>query len=54
MCMPSAHMMSQHVMFCIVCKNLETEHDKGLGTQLHHYCAHEVVITNTKGGQLLV
>ena len=53
-CIPSAHLTSQHTCdhtSCIVCKNLETEGSKDLGTTT---LPHIVVITNTKGIPLLV
>ena len=53
-CIPSAHLMSQHTYdhtSCIVCKNLETEGSEDLGTTT---LPHGVVITNTKGIPLLV
>ena len=43
--------VTAYVYVYIVCKNLETEGSKGLGTTTY---AHGVVITNTKGIPLLV
>ena len=50
-CIPSAHLMSQYTSCFVVCKNLETEGSKVLGTST---LSHGVVIRNTKGIWLLV